>query len=171
MRMAKKQWAQFGKTTTLHVQKAFCTFLCRHCMATTWKCLISCFVEDVNTRQQLSFSFPELWYSLLEFCTCRKNANIWWIERGGISTINFDAVRIKFLSDVFVAFAGVAALTPYCVVMGAVTHHQYGISATDITSQGEEINYGSLYISFHTWKVWCLKQSRSQVEMMLHVGH
>ena len=33
----------------------------------TWKCLISCFVENVNTRQQLSFSFPELRYSLLEF--------------------------------------------------------------------------------------------------------
>ena len=25
------------------------------------------FVEDVNTRQWLSFSFPQLWYSLLEF--------------------------------------------------------------------------------------------------------
>ena len=32
----------------------------------------ACFVEDANTRQRLSFSFPELWYSLLEF-NCRKN--------------------------------------------------------------------------------------------------
>ena len=32
-----------------------------------WKCLISPIVEDVNTRQWLSFSFPELRYSLLEF--------------------------------------------------------------------------------------------------------
>ena len=39
----------------------------RHCTTTTWKCLISRFVEDGNTRQQLSFSFPELWYSPLEF--------------------------------------------------------------------------------------------------------
>ena len=45
----------------------FCTFLCRHCTTTTWKYLILRFVEDVNTRQGLSFSFPELWYSLLEF--------------------------------------------------------------------------------------------------------
>ena len=45
----------------------FCTFLCRRCTTTTWKCQISRFVEDENTRQQLSFSFPELWYSLLEF--------------------------------------------------------------------------------------------------------
>ena len=28
---------------------------------------ISCCVEDVNTRQRLSFSFPEFLYSLLEF--------------------------------------------------------------------------------------------------------
>ena len=45
----------------------FCTFLSRRCTTTTWKCLISRFVEDRNTRQHLSFSFPELWYSPLEF--------------------------------------------------------------------------------------------------------
>ena len=39
----------------------FCTFLCNHCTTTTtWKCLTS-FVENVNARQWLSFSFPELW--------------------------------------------------------------------------------------------------------------
>ena len=43
------------------------TFLCRRSTTTTWKCLISRFVENVNTRQQLYFSFPELRYSLLEF--------------------------------------------------------------------------------------------------------
>ena len=45
----------------------FCTFLCRRCTTTTWNCLISRFVEDGNRRQQLSFSFHELWYSPLEF--------------------------------------------------------------------------------------------------------
>ena len=45
----------------------FETFFCRHCMTTTWKCLISRFVEDVNTRQRLSSSLSELRYSLLEF--------------------------------------------------------------------------------------------------------
>ena len=34
----------------------FWTFLCRHYRTTTWKCLISRFVEDVNTRKRL-FSF------------------------------------------------------------------------------------------------------------------
>ena len=70
--------------------------------------LISRFVEDVNTRQRLPFSFPELWYSLLEL-NSRKNANIWRFERDGISTINFEAGRLHILSDVFVAVAVVAA--------------------------------------------------------------
>ena len=70
--------------------------------------LISRFVEDVNTRQRLSFSFPELWYSLLEL-NSRKNANIWRIERDGISAIRFEAVRRHFFSGVFVAVAVVAA--------------------------------------------------------------
>ena len=44
----------------------FCKLLCRRRTTTMWKCLISRCVEDVNTRR-LSFSFLELWYSLLEF--------------------------------------------------------------------------------------------------------
>ena len=46
----------------------FPTFLFRHCTSRTSKCIISRFVEDVNTGQQLS----ELWYNLLEF-NSRRN--------------------------------------------------------------------------------------------------
>ena len=49
----------------------FCTLLCRHCMATTWKCLISRIVKVVNTKQRLCFSFPELRHTL-EFCSRKK---------------------------------------------------------------------------------------------------
>ena len=49
-----------------------CTFLCRHCASTTWECLISRFVEDVNTRQRLFSSFSGLLYSLLEFNSTKK---------------------------------------------------------------------------------------------------
>ena len=45
----------------------FLYFLCVRSMTTTWKCLISRFVKDGNSRQQLYFSFPEIWYSLSEF--------------------------------------------------------------------------------------------------------
>ena len=45
----------------------FCIFLSRRCTTTTWKCLNWRFVDDANTRQQLCYSFPELWNSPLEF--------------------------------------------------------------------------------------------------------
>ena len=39
----------------------------------------------------------------------KKIANIWRIKRHGISTIEFEAAQIHFLSDVFVAVAVVVA--------------------------------------------------------------
>ena len=82
----------------------FCTFLSRRCTTTTLKCLISRFVEDVNTRQ-LSVSFPELLYSPSEFnsktiCPHMTNETR-WNKR--------DKARIHFLTDVFVAVAVVVA--------------------------------------------------------------
>ena len=62
-------WQNSGSA---RASRFFCTFLCRHCTTTTWKCLISRFVENANTRQQLYFSFAKLWYSLSEF-NSRKN--------------------------------------------------------------------------------------------------
>ena len=38
----------------------FYTFLCHHCTATTEKCLISRFIEDVNKRRLIFFSLSEL---------------------------------------------------------------------------------------------------------------
>ena len=61
---------QLGTCITL-----FCTFLSSRCTTTTWKCLISRFVEDGNTGQQLSFSFLELWHSPSEL-NCQKIADI-----------------------------------------------------------------------------------------------
>ena len=87
----------------------FCTFLCRHCTTTTWKCVISRFVEDVNTRQQLYFSFPALWYSFLQFNSRENCQHLIKIERGGESAIKFEGARMHFSSDVFVAVAVVVA--------------------------------------------------------------
>ena len=54
----------------------FCTFLRHHCTTTTWKYLISRFVQNANTRhnkdKRLSFSFPELLWSHLEFNSRKK---------------------------------------------------------------------------------------------------
>ena len=68
------------------------------------------FSAGERERKTMTFSFfPDVRYSLLEFSSGKKNANIWRIERDGISAIKFEAGRIKFLSDVFVAVAVVAA--------------------------------------------------------------
>ena len=82
----------------------FCTFLCRRCTTTTWKCLISRFVEDGNTRQRLSFSFPELWYSLLEF-NSRKNCQHltnWtkWNKRDKVWSSSNTFFKWRFLSRI-----------------------------------------------------------------------
>ena len=80
----------------------FCTFLCRHCTTTTWKYLTSRFVEDVSTRQRLSFSFPELWYCLLEFNSgknCQHLTN-WtrWNKRDKVGRSATWLFKSRFLS-------------------------------------------------------------------------
>ena len=60
--------------------------------------------RTVNTRRGHSFSFPELRCSLLEFNSRKKfSANVWRIERNGISAIKFDAAWLHFFSDVFIS--------------------------------------------------------------------
>ena len=81
----------------------FCTFLNRLCTTTTWKCLISRFLEDPNLSWTLIQSLTIQLQLRINF------ANIWRIKRDGISAIKFEAARIDFLSDVFVAVAVVVA--------------------------------------------------------------
>ena len=59
---AKKAMGLLSKTTILHVHHicGFCTFPCRHCTTTTWKCLISRFMEDVTKRRRMFLSFSKL---------------------------------------------------------------------------------------------------------------
>ena len=106
----QSNWFKLVKQQLCTCITLFCTFLCRRCTTTTWKCLISLFVEDVKTKQRLFSSFPEL-CSLLDL-TPEKFVNIWRIKRVGISAIKFEVARIHFLSDVFVAVAVVVAEAP-----------------------------------------------------------
>ena len=109
-----------------------------HCTTTTWNLLIqfdvlwrtwtyddefsflflnlnkihknSRFVEDVNTRQQLSSSFSELRYCWLEFNSRKKKiTKIWRTGWDRISAIKFEAARLHFLRDVSLAVAVVVA--------------------------------------------------------------
>ena len=69
----------------------FGTFLCRHCTTTTWKCLISRFIDNVNKRRRISpgrFAYVRqswrVWIIALKFqiickwyfrcCCCRGKA-------------------------------------------------------------------------------------------------
>ena len=69
-RTAKQQYVNTGKITTVTI------FLWHHFTTTTWRYLISCFVENANTRhskdKRLSFSFPELRQTYLEFTSRKK---------------------------------------------------------------------------------------------------
>ena len=108
-RTAKNTRFRLAKQQLCTRIKLFYSFLCRHCTTRTWKCPISRLVEDGNTRQQLSFSFAELWCSPLESAS-KKLANIRRIKRDGISAIKFEAAQVHFLSDVFEAVAVAVAV-------------------------------------------------------------
>ena len=69
----------------------FVHFFYRHCSPTTRNFLVSRFTEDVNTRQQFSFSFSDLRYSPLE-STPEKFPNIWQNEWNGRRTFAAAAV-------------------------------------------------------------------------------
>ena len=83
----------------------FCTFPSGRCTSTTWKCLISRFVEDGNVRK--NNSFPELWYSPLEFNSksiCQPLTN--WMRRNKGPVIKYGgggggAMKIFFLGTGF----------------------------------------------------------------------
>ena len=54
---SEKTISLMSKTATLYVHHAFLHILCRHCTTTTWRCLISRFMEDVDKRQWFFLSW------------------------------------------------------------------------------------------------------------------
>ena len=88
----------------------FYTFLFCHFTTATWKCLISRTLKRTWTRTTLFF-FP--WTSLRSFRIQlqKKIARIWPMERDRdrVSAMKFEAARLHFISDVFVAVVDVVA--------------------------------------------------------------
>ena len=86
----------------------FCTFLFCHFTTATWKRLISRTLKRTWTRTTLFF-FP--WTSLRSFRIQlqKKIARIWPMERDRVSAMKFEAARLHFISDVFVAVVDVVA--------------------------------------------------------------
>ena len=74
----KSNWFRLAKQQFCTCVTLFCSFPCLRCTTTTWKCLISRFVEDVNTRQQSCLLFLNF-DIVLQNLTPDKFANIWRI--------------------------------------------------------------------------------------------
>ena len=106
----KKAIGLISKPTTFHVHHAFLYISLPSLPDYNVKVPEFTFCRGREHKTTTFFSFPELWYSPLEFLSTPKTfANIWRSKRDGISTIKFEAVRIHFLSDVFVTVAVVVA--------------------------------------------------------------
>ena len=149
-RKQRKAIGFISNTTTLHVHHAFCRFLSRRFTTSTWKCLISRFVEDGNTRQQLSFSSPVLWYSPLE-STSKKFANIWRIKRDKISVMKFKAASIHLFKWRFRDFHKVIAWLSPRVFSFYNKGVSVGVSERDLT----KTNRWTQRTSFPWVIPWC----------------
>ena len=83
------------------------------CTTTTWKCLISRFVGNVNSGQRLPFYFSELWDSPLEFNARKICQHLTNWTRCNKRDKTLQQNELTFLSDVFVAVVVVFAYTRY----------------------------------------------------------
>ena len=84
-------------------------------MSKTWRFFVSAVVAWLRRKTSL-FHFCGGRYHKKKATSLRskrfhpkKHANIWRTERDGISAIKFEAARVHFLSDVFVAVAVLVA--------------------------------------------------------------
>ena len=94
----KKKNNRFYKQNNSFVRAShfLCTFLSRFCTTTTWKCLISCFMEDVNKQRRNYIYLSELGYGPLKF-SFRRVAYIWQSNWVRIILIETERTQIHFL--------------------------------------------------------------------------
>ena len=111
----KKQYVWLAKQQLCTCSTLFCTFICRHCATTTWKCLISRFMEDINKRKLFLFHNLSV---VPKKSAPGKFDYIWHFQGTGISVIQFEKTRIHLKSDFFAAVAVVDAEAPYWPIWG-----------------------------------------------------
>ena len=101
-------------TTTLHVHHAFLYISLRSLHeATTWKSLISRFMEQVTSDNEFFLLFQNL-SVVPKKLTPGKFSYIWHFQEIGMSATKFEKGRIHFKSDVFATVAVVNAKARYC---------------------------------------------------------
>ena len=94
-----------------HASRFFVHFFARFCTITTWKCLISRFMEDVNKRRRNFISISVLGYGQ-EIQFHGGFAYIWQSRWVGIIAIKTERTQIHFLSDVLIAIASLNLKVP-----------------------------------------------------------
>ena len=81
----KKMFLDWQNNNFARASCFFCTFLCCCCTTTMWKCLNSCFVENMNIRQRLYFSLTliqsfyriQLQKNLMNWMSWNKCNKVW----------------------------------------------------------------------------------------------
>ena len=105
----KKQLVELAQQQLRTCITLFCTFLSRFCTTTTWKCLISRFIEDVNKQRRNLFLFPSLnmvpWNSASGWF-----AYIW--QSKWLVVMKTERRQIHCLSDVLVAVVSLDLKVP-----------------------------------------------------------
>ena len=92
----------------------FCTFLYRFCTTTSWKCLISHFMENVNRQRRNFISLSELGYPPRFPWNSASGGftYIWQSKYVTISTIKTERTQIHSLSGIPVAVASLDLKVP-----------------------------------------------------------
>ena len=87
----------------------FCTILCHYCTTTTWKWIISRFVEYVNKQRRNLLPLSEQLDKALRDSIPGEFLNIWESKWYGIIAMKTEKTRIHCKSDVFAAVAFLAS--------------------------------------------------------------
>ena len=114
---SKKTIGRFNKQNNNFIRTCitlFCTFLYRFCTTTSWKCLISHFMENVNRQRRNFISLSELGYPprFPWNSTSGGFTYIWQSKYVTISTIKTERTQIHSLSDIPVAVASLDLKVP-----------------------------------------------------------
>ena len=89
----------------------FSTFLSHFCTTTTWKCLISHFMEDVTSNDEILFLFLSL--AMVPWNSASGGFVYNWQSKWvGIIAIKTERTQIHFLSDVLVTITSLDLKVP-----------------------------------------------------------
>ena len=104
-RQKKNNWFNKQNNNFASASRFFVHFFARFCTTTTWKCLISRFMEDVNKQRRNFISLSELGYQLLKIkLQADRLHSVWQRKWVGIIAFKTERTQIHFLSDMTLCY-------------------------------------------------------------------